>query len=223
VHEVKADIRVVEDAGELRRMAAQEFLDRAGEAVIQNNTFTVALSGGSTPRGLYSLLANPSAPFLERVPWESTHFFWGDERHVPPEHPDSNYRMAYETLLSKVPVPPENVHRIRAENPDPVRVAENYEAELQEFFRYGDSEWPRFDLVLLGMGADGHTASLFPGTEILFEEKLAVSAQWIETYNAHRISLTPPVLNHASGVIFLVSGGEKAGTLRTVFGGEYRP
>ncbi|MFQ5694229.1 MAG: 6-phosphogluconolactonase, partial [Nitrospinota bacterium] len=148
---------------------------------------------------------------------------WGDERHVPPAHPDSNYRMAHEAMLSKVSVPPGNVHRVRAENPDAGKAAQAYERELRGFFQTGAEERPRFDLVLLGMGPDGHTASLFPGTEALREEGRLVAAPWVGKFGAFRITLTPPVLNNAACVIFLVSGGGKAEALRTVLRGDPQP
>jgi 6-phosphogluconolactonase len=157
------------------------------------------------------------------VPWGTTHFFWGDERHVPPDHPDSNYRMAREAMLSQVPVPPQNVHRIPAENPDASQAAQDYDHELREFFRLPSGQFPRFDLILLGMGPDGHTASLFPGTTAVREQKALVAALWVETLRSHRITLTPPVLNNAACVIFLVSGEQKAETLREVIEGDYQP
>ncbi|HYL79732.1 MAG TPA: 6-phosphogluconolactonase, partial [Candidatus Acidoferrum sp.] len=186
--------------------------------------FTVALSGGSTPKALFRLLAGEGdGSFRGRVPWNRAQVFWGDERHVPPDHPDSNYRMTYDTLLSRVPVPPENIHRIRTEDPDADKVAESYERTLRSVFRLAEGQLPRFDLVLLGMGPDGHTASLFPGTPALHERKRLVVGQWVEKLQTHRITLTPPVLNNAALVVFLVSGAEKAETLRAVLLGEYQP
>lgn len=182
----------------------------------------MALSGGSTPRNLYALLANDRA-LRVAVPWEKTHFFWGDERHVPPDHADSNYRMAHEAMLSKVPVPPANVHRIQGEQWDAGQAAEAYERTLREYFRIAAGQFPCFDLVLLGMGPDGHTASLFPGTTALREQVHLVTANWVEKFNAYRITLTPPVLNRAACVLFLVSGEEKAETLRAVLQGEEQP
>jgi len=213
----KPEIRVLAGPEELQWAAAEEFLRQATEAVREKGFFTVALSGGSTPRGLYSLLATEEkVPFRDRLAWDKIHFFWGDERHVPPEHPDSNYFMALESMLSKVAVPPENVHRIKAENPDAGKVAEEYEETLREFFGLAPEELPRFDLILLGMGPDGHTASLFPVSEVLQEPKRLVMATWVEKFHAYRITLTPPVLNNAACIIFLVSGKEKAETVRAV-------
>jgi 6-phosphogluconolactonase len=161
--------------------------------------------------------------FRDRLPWRHLHFFWGDERHLPPDDPQSNYRMAYETLLSLTPVPSQNIHRVPAEEPDAALAAKKYEQELQAFFGLGAGQLPRFDCILLGMGTDGHTASLFPGTEALHETTRLVVANWVEKFNACRITLTVPVLNHADLVVFLVSGAEKAEALKEVLQGDYRP
>ncbi len=221
---LKPDIRILPSPADLLHAAAEEFVHQAGEAVRANGLVTVALSGGSTPKGLYRLLANETdATFRWLVPWDKTHFFWGDERHVPPDHPDSNYRMANEAMLSRVPIPPKNVHRIMAENPDSGKAAGEYAEELRQFFQPAAGQFPRFDLILLGMGPDGHTASLFPGTDAVREQKKLVAAPWVEKFRAHRITLTPPVLNNATCVIFLVSGEEKAETLREVLQGDYQP
>ena len=215
----KAEIQVQEGVEELSRAAASTFLRQARWAVRKKGLFSVTLSGGTTPGSLYSLLADDSF-FRAEVPWEKTHFFWGDERHVPPEHFESNFRMAEETMLSRVPIPSENIHRIKAENPAAQRAAEKYEETLRTFFRLEPGEFPRFDLVLLGMGPDGHTASLFPGTEALHERSRLVVANWIEKFQSHRITMTLPVLNRAAMVLFLVSGKEKAETLRQVWAGR---
>lgn len=218
------EVRVLADAEALASAAAAEFVRLADEATLSGGSFTVAVSGGSTPRALFRLLAGEGdASYRGQVPWEKIQVFWGDERHIPPEHPESNYRMASETWLSRVPVPPANVHRVRGEQPDAGKAAASYEQTLRECFRLQGDERPRFDLILLGMGADGHTASLFPGTPAIRERERLVLAQWIEKLQAYRITLTPPVLNNAAAVIFLVSGEEKAETLRTVLEGEYRP
>ncbi|GAB1538359.1 6-phosphogluconolactonase [Scytonema sp. NUACC21] len=213
---VKFDIQVVANAEEISFKAAEEFVHRAQEAIQARGIFTIALAGGSTPKSLYTLLASDTASFRERVPWNKVHFFWGDERHVPPDHPDSNYRMVKERLLSQVPVLPENVHRILTENPDPGTAANKYEQVLQDIFALRQGQLPRFDLVLLGMGPDGHTASLFPGTNAIHEHIHLVAAPWVEKQNTYRVTLTPPVLNNALYTIFLVSGAEKAETLRAV-------
>ncbi|HEY3205063.1 MAG TPA: 6-phosphogluconolactonase [Thermoanaerobaculia bacterium] len=212
-----AKIVIVSDPDALARAAAVEFTTRAQAAVRARNRFAVALAGGSTPQRLYRLLADPSAPFHAQIPWEKTHLFWGDERHVPPEDPQSNYRLVREVLLSRVSMPAGNVHRIEAERPDAAEVALAYEQELRRFFVLAPGEAPRLDLVLLGMGSDGHTASLFPGTTALEERERLVAAPWVPRFNAYRITLTLPVFNRAAGVVFLVSGEDKAATLRAVF------
>jgi 6-phosphogluconolactonase len=215
------EIQVCEDVEEIARVAASEVLRQARQTVQEKGFFSFVLSGGSTPGPLYSLLAgDPSVS--SAVPWNRTHFFWGDERHVPTDHPESNYRMAKEALLSKVPVPGENIHPIRSGNPDAHQAAEEYEDTVRTFFRLKAGEFPRFDLVLLGMGPDGHTASLFPGTEALQERRRLVVANWVEKFHAHRITMTLPLLNQAALVLFLVSGEEKAETLREVIEGKER-
>jgi len=198
---------------ELFAAAAEEVVRAANQAVAERGRFTIALSGGSTPKSLYNLLATNARTSL---PWDRMFFFWGDERHVPPTDSDSNYRMANEAMLSKVPVPAGNVFRMAAENPDATAAAEAYEQTLRKFFQLQAGEFPRFDLILLGMGPDGHTASLFPGTAGLQEKSRLVIANWVEKLKAHRLSLTRPVLNAARCVAFLVSGTDKATVLRSV-------
>lgn len=217
------ELQIVADVEELNRAAAREFVHRAEKAVQAKGFFAAALSGGSTPRGVYSLLGSEGGSFRARVPWDRVHLFWGDERHVPPDHPESNYRMVRETLLATAPVPPENVHRIEAERPDADGAAEDYERLLREFFQSREGRWPQFDLVLLGMGSDGHTASLFPHTIALDETEHLVVAHYVNALGAHRITLTAPVINRAANVIFLVSGESKASVLREVLEGEYEP
>jgi 6-phosphogluconolactonase len=215
-------VKIVNDLAEICRKAADEIVHLANRTPSATKPITIALSGGSTPRGLHALLANEPA-IRDRLPWPNLHFFWGDERHVPPDHPQSNYRMAYETLFSSAPVPAENIHRVRGEEPDAALVAEQYEQELQAFFDLEAGRLPRFDCILLGMGPDGHTASLFPGTEALHESKRLVVANWVEKFKAWRITLTIPVLNHADLVVFMVSGAEKAETLKKVLQGDHQP
>ena len=218
----QSDVRVYPDLLSLSRAAALEFVARAREAVQTRGLFTVVLSGGSTPRTLYSLLADD--PQLRgEVAWDKVHFFFSDERHVPPDHPDNNYRMAYRALLSKIPAPPWNAHRMATELVDAAQVAEYCEQILREFFRLGPEEFPRFDLVLLGLGSEGHTASLFPGSEALRETKRLAVAAWVEALETWRITLTLPVLNNASEVAFLVSGAEKAEAFRNVLEGSHDP
>lgn len=205
------------------RRAAGEFVELAQSAVHRYGRFTVALSGGSTPKGLYEILSDPTQTFREQIPWEKAHFFWGDERHVPPEHKDSNYRMAAEAMLFQAPVPEENIHRVRGEETEAWTAASDYEAHLKSFFLVKERGLPQFDLVLLGMGADGHTASLFPGTDVVFEARRMVVPVWLETSEAYRITMTPPVLNNAARIIFLLAGEEKAATLQSVCHGEFHP
>jgi 6-phosphogluconolactonase len=209
------EVRIFDDPPALMRAAADEIVPAAQAAVGERGRFTWALAGGSTPRALYHLLAGD--PYRERMPWNAIHFFWGDERHVPPDHPDSNFRMAREAMLDAVPVPPENIHRVPAEEPDARRAAAAYEAALRSFFALASGEFPRFDLILLGLGKEGHTASLFPGSDVLHERER------LEAHKTFRITLTPPVLNHARRTMFLVSGEEKAEALRAVLEGEREP
>jgi 6-phosphogluconolactonase len=168
------------------------------------------------------LPANKTIPF-DRFPWQKTHFFWGDERHVPPDHADSNYRMAFETMISKVPVVPSQVHRIKSENLDAARAAQSYEEDLLQHFRLTQGTWPQFDLVLLGLGSDGHTASLFPDTDVLEERSRLVAPVWVPKFQASRITLTVPLLNHAANILFLVAGKDKAVALQAVLRGELQP
>lgn len=207
------EIRVLNNAGDLFQAAATEWATIASQAVSARGRFTVALSGGSTPKSLYGLLASDFAP---KLPWDKSFFFWGDERHVPPDHPESNYRMANEAMLSKVPVPAANIFRIRAEEKDASVAASSYDQTLRDFFHLDPGEFPRFDLTLLGIGPDGHTASLFPGTAALKEKQHLVVANWVEKFNTSRITVTFPVLNSSACVMFLVSGKDKSGILREV-------
>ena len=215
-------IEIVDDPAEICRLAAGEIQRLAERKALAAKPFAIALSGGSTPRGLHALLANDPA-VRDRLPWRYMHFFWGDERHVPPDHRRSNYRMAHDTLLSLAPVSAENIHRVQSEEPDAALAAGKYEQELRTFFDLEAGELPRFDCILLGMGPDGHTASLFPGTEALHETKRLVVANWVEKFKTYRITLTVPVLNRADLVVFLVSGAEKAEALKAVLQGDYRP
>lgn len=207
------EIRTLTTPQELFAAAAEEVVHAANEAVAQRGRFTIALAGGSTPKSLYNLVATNARTTL---PWDRMFFFWGDERHVPPIDPESNYRMAEEAMLSKVPVPPGNVFRIKTENPEAAAAAEDYEKAIRKFFGLEPGQFPRFDLILLGMGPDGHTASLFPGTTALQEKSRLVVANWVEKMKTHRITLTLPVLNAARCVTFLVSGTDKAPALKAV-------
>jgi len=224
----QGEIRVYANGQELALEAAKEFARLADQYVVGLGRFTAVLSGGSTPRAMFSLLAEE--PFSTSVPWASIYFFWGDERAVPPTHSGSNYRMATETLLSRVPVPPENIFRIRAELDDRERAAEEYSETIKQFFSGGGapgtaplSAWPRFDLVLLGMGSDGHTASLFPRTAALTVSDQIATTNYVQKLNAYRITLTSTTINNARNVAFLVAGEDKAQALKSVLEGAPDP
>ncbi len=219
---VVGDRLVVDSRAALADVAAAEFFLQAVAAVGARQRFTVALSGGSTPRDLFQLLAT-DPKWSAQLPWDHTHFFWGDERHVPPDHPDSNFRTANETLLSIAPVPAANIHRVRTEVGSAGEAASDYENELRTFFQLTDGQLPQFDLVLLGLGAEGHTASLFPGTRALAENRRLVVSNWVGKLFVERITLTAPVLNNARCVIFLVSGDDKATVLKAMVEGPYEP
>jgi 6-phosphogluconolactonase len=193
--------------------AAEEFADRAQKAVVANGRFSVALSGGSTPKGLYCALAEKR---FASLPWNKIFFFWGDERHVPPDHADSNYHMVNEALLSKVPVPAENIFRVRAEENNADVAAQQYEKVIRDFFRRNPGQFPRFDLVLLGLGPDGHTASLFPASPGLSETKRIFIANRVEKMGTDRLTFTYPVLNAAACDMFLVSGDGKKEKVRQI-------
>jgi 6-phosphogluconolactonase len=211
------ELRRLTTPQDLFQAAAEEVIRAATSAVAQRGRFAIALSGGSTPKNLYTLIAaNASA----NLPWDRMFFFWGDERHVPPDDPDSNYRMAKESLLAKVAIPPANIFPVPAENPDASAAAEAYEQTLRKFFGLAPGEFPRFDLILLGMGPDGHTASLFPETAALQEKSRLVVANWVEKLQNSRITFTLPVLNAARCVAFLVSGTDKAVVLHEVLEGN---
>jgi 6-phosphogluconolactonase len=213
------EIDVLPTPADLFQAAAEEFVRAGNNAIAACGRFTVALSGGSTPKSLYSLLATNYADF----DWKRTFLFFGDERHVPPDDPDSNYRLVNESLLKKISIPPENVFRVKAQNPHAAAAAADYDAQLTHFFALKPGEFPRFDLVFLGLGPDGHTASLFPNSEGLEEKSKLVIANWVEKFKTHRISFTFPVLNHAAEVIFLVSGPDKAEMAKQVLEGTNTP
>jgi 6-phosphogluconolactonase len=206
---VLADRKAVSDA------AAQRFVALASQYT-QTGQFTVALSGGSTPRQLFELLSSPS--YRAQVAWPQIHLFWGDERCVPSDHADSNYRMTREALLDHIDIPPQNVHRIQGES-TPQHAAEQYQAELERVLGAD----PRFDLVLLGMGSDGHTASLFPGSPALEERERTAIAVYAAHLDSWRVTLTLPILNHARHVLLLVSGSSKAPALSRIRAGEPLP
>jgi 6-phosphogluconolactonase len=208
---------IATDADDLAFKAAELFTASAREHVDQKGCFVVALSGGSTPRGMHRLLATP--PALTEVPWEHTHLFWVDERCVPASDPESNLGTAWRDLLRDLPIPRENIHFIRGDFP-PEEAAEEYQMELTQFFHLGKGEFPVFDLIFLGMGKDGHTASLFPGQNALKEESRLVIAVKGGTPHVGRTTMTYPVLNRARRIVFLVAGIEKAETVRALLEGE---
>jgi 6-phosphogluconolactonase len=212
-------IEVLANATDLFHAAAEEFVRAARTAIGAQGRFSVALSGGSTPKALYSLLAANYADFA----WNRVFLFFGDERHVPPTDSESNYRMVQESLLSKITIPAENVFRVPAENPDADAAASEYEARIRRFFELKPGEFPRFDLILLGMGPDGHTASLFPDSPALDEQTRVVVANWVAKFNTHRITFAFPVLDHAAEVLFMASGVDKADMVRQVLEGKNTP
>ena len=211
----KADIIICRDADELNQKAAERFVALANAA--SAGQFAVALAGGSTPRALYALLA--SEKYRDRIPWPKVHLFWGDERCVPPDHTESNYRMVREVLLSKINLPAKNIHRMAGEKEPKLATAE-YEAQLKNFFQLDEGGLPRFDLILLGLGEDGHTASLFPGTEALKKNKRLVAANFVDKLNVHRLTLTLPVLNNAANILFLIAGASKAAIVKELLGAK---
>jgi 6-phosphogluconolactonase len=214
--------RLFPDAELLSRTAADECVRLAREAVAARGRFTFVLSGGSTPRRLFQLLSGP--PWRNQVDWAKVEVFWGDERCVPPDDPESNYRMAHEALLTKVPISPDHVHRIQAERPDLDGAAGDYQAEIARVFGVPDTGAPpSFDLVLLGMGPCGHTASLFPHTAALKETTRWVVANHVPQKNTDRITMTTAILNRAAQVAFLVAGADKTPVLAEVLEGPADP
>jgi 6-phosphogluconolactonase len=210
------------DAAALAHRAAQYFVEMAGEAVADRGRARIAISGGSTPKAAFQLLADPAQPWRSRMPWHSLDLFWVDERCVAPDDAESNYRMTREALLDSVPLHPDQIHRMEGEL-EPEVAAARYESELRNTFRLEGAESPRFDLIALGMGADGHTASLFPRTEAIHEMSRLVTANHVPQKDAWRITLTWPVIDHASSVFFLIAGADKAEILKEVLTGAHDP
>lgn len=213
-------IRIIPKLDDLFCAGAQKVVEIVMCCRQEGRTCSVALAGGSTPRKLYQLLTHP--PYKSQMAWNHLRIFWGDERQVPPDHQDSNFRMAQKALLSHVPIPSQQVFRIEGELP-PDEAAMRYETVLREQFGVMNGDVPRFDLILLGMGADGHTASLFPGTTAVEESDKLVAVAWVEKFQTHRVTMTPPVLNAAKEVIFLISGRDKASALQSVLEGSRDP
>jgi 6-phosphogluconolactonase len=216
----KAAIRVYHDPAELALKAARSFARLADQYVIGCGRFSVALSGGTTPRAMFEHLA--AEPLRETIPWSSIFFFWGDERAVGPDHVDSNFRMANDTLLSRVPVPAENIFRMHGEDPNLSQAADDYSDTLRRVLG-SQSGLPRLDLILLGMGADGHTASLFPGSPALEATGSIVVSNFVEKFGTSRLTLTAPAINAARNIRFVVGGEDKAPALKAVLEGPPDP
>ena len=216
------EIRILANGPAVARRAAEEWIASAAAAVQGKGSFNVALSGGSTPRALYSLLVDD--PVLRgQVPWDKIHLFFGDERHVGPDHPDSNFHMATAAMISKAPLNEGQVTRIKGENPDAEEAAREYEQALRSYFKLQQGEYPRFDLLLAGMGNEGHTLSLFPGTKALQPQERIVLRNWVGKLYTNRITLTAPAAYNAALVLFMVTGADKALALKGVLEGPYEP
>jgi 6-phosphogluconolactonase len=215
---LKIKYYVEPDPAALARRAAQYFVEMAGEAVAAHGRARIAISGGSTPKAAFALLADPGQPWRSRMPWADIDLFWVDERCVPPDDAESNYRMTREALLDHVPIHPDQIHRMEGEL-DPEVAASRYESELRNSLRLEGAEIPRFDLVALGIGPDGHTASLFPHTAAIHETSRLVTANHVPQKDTWRITLTWPVINRASSVFFLIAGTDKAAVLKEVLTG----
>jgi 6-phosphogluconolactonase len=221
-YQSKAEVRVLPDGPAIAKLCAQKFVEIAAAAVKEKGSFDVVLAGGSTPKILYSLLVEDPA-LHSQVPWDKMHVFFGDERHVKPDHPDSNYHMAYETLISKSPLKPEQVTRMKGEYPEAEDAAREYEQYLRTHYKLAEGQFPRFDLVLLGMGNEGHTLSIFPGTKALRENRHIAVHNWVGKVLMDRITLTAPAVNNAANVIFMVTGADKAPALTAVLERFYEP
>ena len=212
-------IAIYPDIDTLSYEAAQYVVRIASESIVTRGRFTIALSGGTTPRTLYGLLGGE--PYLSQIDWALVHIFWSDERCVPPDSPDSNYHMAQEVLLSRIPIPAQQVHRMPADQPDRDAASQAYAEEMQRTF--GTNGIPSFDLIQLGMGPEGHTASLFPHQASLHEQQRLVIPVSVPKPPPDRLTFTPPVLNAARNVLFLVTGADKADALHAVLEGPYQP
>jgi 6-phosphogluconolactonase len=210
-------IIICRDVDELSRKAAEQFVGLARLAIAARDRFAVALSGGSTPKAFYSLLA--TAEFREQLDWRQIHLFFGDERCVAPDHAESNYRMVAESLLAKIAIPGENVRRMAGELAPEVAAAA-YAAALTDFFDLRENQPPRFDLIFLGLGEDGHTASLFPDSSALHETQALVATTYVEKLKARRLTLTLPTINNAAQISFLVAGHSKAAVVTAILTGQ---
>ena len=216
------EVRILPDAVAIARRAAREIVQVATAAVAQKGSFSLVLAGGSTPKTLYQLLVTDAA-LRSQLPWDKMVLAFGDERNVPPDHPDSNFRMATEAMISKAPLKADQVLRIKGEYKDTEKAAQEYEQALRSSFNLRGGELPRFDVVLLGMGNDGHTLSLFPGTKALHQDQRLVVRNWVGKLYTERITMTAPAVNNAAHVIFMVTGADKALALKGVLEGPYEP
>ena len=216
------DYTVVDDARALAELAAETLVQQAEQAVSARRMARIAISGGSTPKAMFALLADHNRPWFARMPWSRLELFWVDERCVAPDHADSNYRMTREALLNHVPLSDAQIHRMEGEL-EPEVAAARYESELRNSFRLEGAETPVFDVVVLGMGPDGHTASIFPATEAINEMTKLVAANHVPQKDSWRITLTWPVINQARHVFFLIGGADKASVLRQVLAGPRNP
>ena len=212
---------ICEDLEELGRRSADLFVSLATQAVSSQGRFSVALSGGETPKALHFQLESDS--YVSRVPWSDVYVFWGDERYVPHHHPDSNCGMARATLLDQVPIPDQNILAVPTQEKDAESAARQYQETVKVFFDLDEGEQPRFDLIVLGMGKDGHTASLFPDTAALRDSGGVVVANYVQKLDAHRVTFSVSAINQAAFVVFLISGAFKASALKEVLEGPYQP
>ncbi len=218
----EVEYRIYNSADALSRAAAEHFLSKAQDAVAAKGVARIAVSGGSTPKRTFELLANPAEKYVAAMPWRKIELYWVDERSVPPEDKDSNYRMTREALLDKVPLKPDSIFRIEGEL-DPERAAARYESAIRNHLRLEGAEGPRFDVLALGMGDDGHTASLFPHTAAINEMIRIAVANEVPQKDTWRITLTWPVINQAHDVFFLIAGKDKAQPVHDVLLGKYDP
>ena len=214
-------IKIFSNISELNNFAADKFIETGNLAIKNNGRFTVALAGGSTPKALYRLLTTKE--FSGQIDWHKVFFFFGDERNVAPDDEESNFRMANENLLEPLQIPAGNIFRWQTEIGDAEKTAENYQSALSNFFELPENDFPRFDLILLGMGDDGHTASLFPFSKALGETAKIAAANFVEKFDTTRLTLTFPVINNAANVVFLIGGTAKADALKEVLEGEPQP
>jgi 6-phosphogluconolactonase len=217
------NLHIFKSSDEFNHSIADWIVDCIAETLKKQERFTWVLSGGNTPKALYELLA--ATPYREKIAWEKLHIFWGDERDVPFNDNRNNAKMAYETLLNHVPIPASQIHIMQTENISPEKSGEEYEKILHQYFPLPtpDSQLQTFDLVLLGMGDDGHVLSLFPGTAVVHEEKKWATSLWLEAQNMYRITLTKSVVNKSKHIAFLTTGNNKANALKEVLEGHYNP